>query len=1081
MQKNVKSIFLAAILFVLLVGVTSVSAGNVSDDATTLEDTNEIVASQEVATPTASDNSVETAKTIEKEDKQVKKDSITINGIEYTNVIENKETGGGFITSKTFINNCTLSGDYIFLTSTSYINNSICNLELDASEIYINNSVLNAGAYFMGQAYVYNTTMKGDIYNGGTLVLDDNSIIDPDATIDNQGSVISNNTYICYLMGEFNLENGILNDMSIDKPIKNNGNLTLHNISINSVIKNNGKLIITDNCTITDNFRLSGTGDVITNLTFSDDVYNLTKVIEVNNGNELSTAMENAYNDEYYAPYIINLNEGNYQYSGPGRTGKYRTNIIINANNQTITDGYGLSFTNACNNTLNQANVNTNLYVGGQGFMSSTPLTTLTLNQVTPSKNITIYANGALTIINSTISSNITNKGTLIISDDTVFDSTASLTSTGTLITNNTNLLYPYKDEFLGGTLKDMTIDKDITTNGNFTLQNVTVDKTIKNNGRLIIGDGVIFTENGKIIGMGEIITNNIANILPYTETINGNYTIRDVTLDKTYNFMGNITLDGCNITSTDNINYEILNIKNSNIKVADESTWITNNGLLIIDNSNTTGNMKNNREVYIDNLPEDYTYDNSYHVVNNDTAPLYFDTINGNVLNDLVNEGDTLDFQGTISGVPGLGSLVINKPVNIITTSNDGRIENFGSITYTNGASGSNITGLYTYNTQFYVRNAHDMVFNNISNVVNSKSIGWGVGQTSIRENSTNITVQNSYFYTKDNGGSSTFVFGWADNCTLYNSTIETDGRVGNLVYLTTYNVDVPSGVVPNSNNQILNNVIIGPTTPEAICWAIVLTGANNTIANNRIYYAGVGITNQWGSGIDGVMENETSLVTIENNTLTNNTHVKHKPQPEPVMEQLEYTIGENTTITANIQLVDEVLTDINNGKVCFKVNGKVLRDETTGKVIYADITDGKATIENVDTTNWNENTTIQAVVTGNKDIPTTTSQTITPTITYPEQDEPEFTVADTTATAGSEVTITVTTKNLDAGKVVLKVNGKTAKAADGKLYAKTNGDTTTFTYTVPKTYKAGEYSIKAVYTSGTTKLEAESKLTVE
>ena len=50
-----------------------------------------------------------------------------------------------------------------------------------------------------------------------------------------------------------------------------------------------------------------------------------------------------------------------------------------------------------------------------------------------------------------------------------------------------------------------------------------------------------------------------------------------------------------------------------------------------------------------------------------------------------------------------------------------------------------------------------------------------------------------------------------------------------------------------------------------------------------------------------------------------------------------------------------------------------------------------------------------------------------------------------------------------------------------DGKLYTKVEGDTTTFTYTVPKTLKAGEYVIKAVYSSGTTRLEAESKLIIE
>ena len=76
---------------------------------------------------------------------------------------------------------------------------------------------------------------------------------------------------------------------------------------------------------------------------------------------------------------------------------------------------------------------------------------------------------------------------------------------------------------------------------------------------------------------------------------------------------------------------------------------------------------------------------------------------------------------------------------------------------------------------------------------------------------------------------------------------------------------------------------------------------------------------------------------------------------------------------------------------------------------------------------------------------------------------------------------TVTVTTKNLDDGKVVLKVNGKTVKNSEGKLYAKVVGDSTVFTYKLPATIVKGEYSIKAVYTSGSDKYEAESTLTIE
>ena len=72
MNKNVKRMFFVATLLVLLVGVTAVSASDVADDTTLVEDSDQTVAPTDVTTTTTSDNSVETAKTIEKEDKNCK-------------------------------------------------------------------------------------------------------------------------------------------------------------------------------------------------------------------------------------------------------------------------------------------------------------------------------------------------------------------------------------------------------------------------------------------------------------------------------------------------------------------------------------------------------------------------------------------------------------------------------------------------------------------------------------------------------------------------------------------------------------------------------------------------------------------------------------------------------------------------------------------------------------------------------------------------------------------------------------------------------------------------------------------------
>ncbi|RAP44608.1 MAG: hypothetical protein BZ136_08710 [Methanosphaera sp. rholeuAM74] len=214
-------------------------------------------------------------------------------------------------------------------------------------------------------------------------------------------------------------------------------------------------------------------------------------------------------------------------------------------------------------------------------------------------------------------------------------------------------------------------------------------------------------------------------------------------------------------------------------------------------------------------------------------------------------------------------------------------------------------------------------------------------------------------------------------------------------------------------------------------------------------------------------VIEDESNIVVVYVN--------KYELTVNPILAEIDG----NTDISVNALINDE---NIDSGRVYFTVNGKILRDQSTGKILYADVSDGVATLSDVNVTKaWNEDTEIVAVYQANNDVPSFTSDTVNPTITYPEATEPEFTVTDATATAGSEVTITVTTKNLGNGKVVLKVNGKTVKANDGKLYAKVTDDTTTFTYTVPKTLKSGGYTIKAVYTSGTSKLESEGVLTIE
>ena len=163
-------------------------------------------------------------------------------------------------------------------------------------------------------------------------------------------------------------------------------------------------------------------------------------------------------------------------------------------------------------------------------------------------------------------------------------------------------------------------------------------------------------------------------------------------------------------------------------------------------------------------------------------------------------------------------------------------------------GASGTQLSNLNFYNTQVFVRNTTNVTVSNVNVTVENQRIGQGVGVFSIRDNASYVTVENSNFKTTNNNGSSTLVLAWANNCTLINNTITGTGDVGNLIYLTTYNVQGQSytDITLNRGNRIINNTVRGPVN-SGLCYGITLSGGDNFVENNTIYHQGQGITTQW------------------------------------------------------------------------------------------------------------------------------------------------------------------------------------------------------------------------------------------
>ena len=253
--------------------------------------------------------------------------------------------------------------------------------------------------------------------------------------------------------------------------------------------------------------------------------------------------------------------------------------------------------------------------------------------------------------------------------------------------------------------------------------------------------------------------------------------------------------------------------------------------------------------------------------IVTASTWKYYFNQEKVGKLFDFLPEGITLDFQGSIINPDqkNMWNFDISKSINVVSTTNDAYIdlnttagsllgENHGNaFIVSNGGSGSNITGIKFHNTQLWISNTTNVVLDKISNVVENQRVGSGVGATTVRDNSSYVTIKNSYFYTKDNGGSTTFTFSWANYCTFDNNTVKIEGNVGNMLYLNVYNIAaLPSITGPvNTHNKFINNELYG-REGSAISVGIMVEGIYNLIENNTLHkcsisnsFGGVGSAN--------------------------------------------------------------------------------------------------------------------------------------------------------------------------------------------------------------------------------------------
>ena len=497
-------------------------------------------------------------------------------------------------------------------------------------------------------------------------------------------------------------------------------------------------------------------------------------------------------------------------------------------------------------------------------------------------------------------------------------------------------------------------------------------------------------------------------------------------------------------------------------------------------------------------------------------TAENYDEYVTDGTFNSNVNKGDTIDMQGLFDS--SLKGLTINKAVNIISSTNDANISlDSGLDTRRTGnqfiisskASGTNITGISFYNTRVTVDGAKRVSINNITYTNYMEQIGSNVGGFSIRNYASDINVTNSQFRTHGNFGHSTLVVAGANNVLLENNTVvgETDdvnvmGKIGNLVYITTYNTDGE-----NYNITLKGNVIDGRgiLRDNEIANTLRIQGENITIENNTIIANDYAILEQWVQGVDVLVKNliikdnnltgsvglSSTNVIITNNTLDtlqviNSTIIGNTIKS---LSAGNDSIVQNNNIIESLTLGENVVLEENNITTSFKINNSniyinnnnITSDDNsitlTGSATNITITNnsiinkldytitGNGT-NNVIMNNYLLTSSSYGDASVNLDNQTNTIADNTPTLDL-IIDTLDFTL-NTNATIRANILFdNQTLTNLTAGKVAFKVNGKTLKDENGKvIYAKVvNGTATIENYLIPSSWAKEGITISAVY----------------
>ena len=381
---------------------------------------------------------------------------------------------------------------------------------------------------------------------------------------------------------------------------------------------------------------------------------------------------------------------------------------------------------------------------------------------------------------------------------------------------------------------------------------------------------------------------------------------------------------------------------------------------------------------------------------------------------------------------------------------------------------TGNNITGI-CYNTTTFTDDNEPLAFGIITTSM-------GGGRTN------NITITNNNIQLN-----SSVIYGMeiyqTSNTTINNNTILGNGNytMGIGLAHSEDNTIINNEMILYGNSNIKINDIVEEIRPANTGIQIQQNSHNTQIDNNTIIIKDIG---QHDLTIN--TENSIKNTTITNNKLTTSTKTGTRTintnydtylenntraiiNTKIVLETINAQVGD--TINLKAYVYDIYGNPINTGRVVFKINGKTIKD-ANGNIIYATVKDGIATIENYTVpANWFKIKSVLNVVYGGTSTyeQTRTNNTIPMNIT---KKTATMTMTTNTTTAKPGETIKITVKitekdnNVNEGRVLFKVNGKTMRDNEGYIiYHEVKDGLVTITYTIPENARAQDYTFTCVY----------------